>query len=358
MTPPDGHRPAAPAPRGQGERVPDEKPEDAASRLLEMHDRLIHSRALQTAAELGIGDLLADGPRTAADLAAATSTRPDALYRLLRLLGACGVLTETEPGGPFALTPSGGPLRSDHPFSVRSTLAFGGVIATAFNAWTHSLRTGEASFPEVFGAPFFDYLEDRPEHGALFNAAMEEMSRPVVSAVVGCYDFAAARRIVDVGGGNGTLMSAVLRTAPEAHGIILDAPHVVGAARGKIRDSGLEERCTVVGGDFFQKVPEGGDLYLLKWILHDWPDDRATAILRGCRQAMAEDGRVVLVETVVPPGDTPHPSKTMDLSILALLGGLERTEEQFASLLADAGLRLRRVVSTPSPFSLIEAESV
>ncbi|GAA2012556.1 methyltransferase [Nocardiopsis rhodophaea] len=337
-------------PRRQGRAEPPE----AAARLLEMHEQLIHARALQIAAQLGIGDLLADGPRTAADLATATETHPDALYRMMRMLAALGVFTETDPGC-FALTDLGVVLRSDHPYSVHATLAFGGATAQVFLDSLHSVRTGEATFPTTFGTSFFDYLSDRPDLGDLFNTAMREMSRPVISAVLDAYDFSYARRIVDVGGGNGTLLSAILRTAPGARGFVFDAPHVAERARDRIHADGLADRCTAVGGDFFREAPEDGDLYVLKWILHDWPDDQAAAILRGCRQAMAPDGRVLIIEQVIPPGDTPHPGKTMDFSMLTLLNGRERTEEQFAALLAAADLRLNRVIPTASPCSLVEA---
>nr|WP_246422058.1 acetylserotonin O-methyltransferase [Nocardiopsis mwathae] len=321
-----------------------------------MRDQFIHARLLQIAAELGLGDLLADGPRSAHDLAAATGTHPEALYRMLRVLAACGVFTETAPGS-FALTAAGAPLRSDHHCSVRATLAFDGVIGRALFDSAHSVRTGEATFPRVFGASLFDYLADHPEHAALFNTAMQELSRPVLRAVLDAYDFSAARRIVDVGGGNGTLLSTVLRTAPDAHGVVFDVPHVAEAARDRLRAEGLADRCTAVGGDFFHKAPEDGDLYILKWILHDWPDDRAAGILRCCAQAMAPGGRVLLVEQVIPPGDTPHPGKAMDFSMLALLDGCERTEEEFAALLGRADLRIERIIPTASPFSLIEARA-
>ncbi|ASU86267.1 methyltransferase [Nocardiopsis gilva YIM 90087] len=323
---------------------------------MEMHEQLIHARALQIAAELRIGDLLADGPRTAADLATATDTHTDALYRMLRMLAARGVFTETDPGC-FALTDLGAPLRSDHPYSVHATLAFGGATAQVFLDSLHSVRTGEATFPTTFGTSFFDYLAGHPEHGDLFNAAMREMSRPMLRAVLDAYDFSYARRIVDVGGGNGSLLSAILRSTPDSRGVVFDAPHVAEAAQEKLRAEGLADRCSVVGGDFFHTAPEDGDLYLLKWILHDWPDDQAATILRGCRNAMAPDGRVLIIEQVIPPGDTPHPGKTMDFSMLTLVNGRERTEEQFATLLADADLRLHRIVPTASPLSLIEAVS-
>lgn len=338
--------------------MPEDSPEAAALSLMEMNDRLVHARALQTAAELGIGDLLEDGPRTAAELASATSTRTGELYRLLRLLTASGVLAQTEPDGPFSLTALGGPLSSAHPFSVHAHLALGSLLLSSLSSWTHSLRTGEPSFPQVTGKPFFDYLAENPEHGAMFHASMENMSLAVLPGLIGSYDFSAARRIVDVGGGNGTLMRAVLDAAPQAEGIVFDEPQLTDIAREKIRGAGLDERCTVVGGDFFDKVPEGGDLYLLKWIVHDWPDERAAEILRNCRAAMAKGGRVVLIEMVVPPGPEPHPSKSIDLILLSLLGGMERSEEQFTSLLGDSGLRLRRIVPTPTPYSFIEAEAV
>ncbi|MFC4564340.1 methyltransferase [Nocardiopsis mangrovi] len=328
---------------------------EASLALLGMSDGVFHAQALHFAAEMGIGDLLAGGPRASAELAAATSCDPDVLYRMLRMLAACGVFTETEPG-TFGLTGLGGPLRSDHPRSVRSVLAMNGVLLPlVLDGCRHSLRTGESAFAAVMGEHFFDHLAHDAGHAGVFDAAMAELTRAVLPAVLDAYDFSAARRIVDVGGGSGALLSAVLHAAPDATGVVFDTPHVADAARERMRAEGLADRCTATGGDFFRDVPPGGDLYLLKWILHNWPDDPAARILRRCRRAMGDGARLLLIESVLPPGDTYHPAKTMDLSMLVISGGRERTGEEFAALLAAADMRLVGVIPTASPYSLIEA---
>lgn len=341
---------------GQGERVAcDRSDQERAYALLDLGDEIVHARALQIAAELGIADLLASGPRSSEDLAERTDSDPGALHRMMRLLASRGLFHETGPG-VFELTETGGPLRSDHPASVRSVLALAGTVAPlVLGGVRHSLSTGEATFPVVAGEHIYDYMAHHPEHGRLFDEAMRELTRVAAPAVLDAYDFAGVSRIVDVGGGSGALLSAVLHREPGASGVVFDTPGVADSARERIRNEGLTDRCSVVGGDFFREVPPGGDLYVLKWVLHNWPDERATAILRSCRRAMGEDAKLLLIESVLPSDGAPHPGKAMDLSMLVLSGGRERTEEQFAELLAGADLELRRVVPTSSPHSLVEA---
>lgn len=323
-------------------------------RLLQLNFAFVQARALQLVAELGVADLLADGPRTVEDLAVATSTHPDALRRLLRALAGCDVFTEQPPHG-FALTATGHHLRTDHPASVRSFVMVSGVVSPVFIEAMHSLRTGDPTFPKAFGEPFFDYLRSHPEHGALFDTAMADRARLDAAAVVDAYDFAGARRVVDVGGGNGTLLAAILHANPETTGVLFDQPHVVDAARERIGAEGLADRCAVSGGDFFSDDVPDGDVYLLRLILHDWPDDRAAAILRNCRRAMAPGDRLLIIEEVPPAGDAPHPAKINDFIMLLLLSGRERTGDEHAALLAEAGLRLTGVVGTASAVSVIEA---
>jgi len=333
----------------------DRSDQERAYALLDLGDEIVHARALQIAAELGIADLLVPGPRSSEDLARQTGSDPGALHRLMRLLASRGLFHETGPG-VFELTERGGPLRSDHPATVRSVLALAGTVAPlVLGGVRHSLSTGEATFPVVAGEHIYDYMAHHPEQGRLFDEAMLELTRVMVPAVLDAYDFAGASRIVDVGGGSGTLLSAVLHREPGTGGVLFDTPRVADSARGRIRDEGLADRCSVVGGDFFREVPEGGDLYVLKWVLHNWSDERATAILRSCRRAMREDATLLVIESVLPSDGASHPGKAMDLSMLVLTGGRERTEEQFTELLTGAGLRLERVVPTSSPHSLVEA---
>ncbi|SIO90331.1 methyltransferase [Nocardiopsis sp. JB363] len=336
----------------------DRSDQERAYTLLELGDELIHARALQIAAELRIADLLASGPRPCEDLAERTDTDPEALHRVMRLLASRGLFHETGTG-VFELTPMGDPLRSDHPASVRSVLALTGTVApVVLGGVHHSLRTGEATFPAVTGEHVYEHMARHPEQGRLFDEAMRDLTHLVVPAVLDVYDFTGAPRIIDVGGGSGALLSAILHREPAASGILFEAPGVADSARDRIREEGLADRCSVVGGDFFREVPAGGDLYLLKWVLHNWSDERATDILRNCRRSMSEDSKLLLIESVLPAGDDPHPGKAMDLAMLVLHGGRERTEEQFTELLAGAGLRLERVVPTRSPHSLVEASPI
>ncbi|RCG24492.1 DUF4440 domain-containing protein [Sphaerisporangium album] len=324
------------------------------ARLLETHEGHIRARVVQLIAELGLGDLIGDGTRDVAGLAADTTTDPRALLRLMRTAAGFGLLTEPEPGR-FALTELGAHLRSGHPLSVRSVMIMGGLFGRVFSDAEHSLRTGEPAFPKTLGLPLFAYLRRNPELGAVFTTSMAEFSRLETGGIVAAYDFGSARRIVDIGGGDGTLLSAVLDAVPEATGVVFDQPEVATAARERIAAAGLGGRCAVEGGDFFAAVPSGGDLYVLKWIIHDWPDEQAVAILRNCRDAMAPGGRLLLVERVIPEGDAPHPGKVTDFTMLVVLGGRERTEAEYSALLAAAGLRLERVVDGPAGSSLLEA---
>jgi SAM-dependent methyltransferase len=322
-------------------------------RLLQMSEGFGVARAVQLAAELGVADLLDDAPRRADDLAAATATHPGALYRLLRALAGVGLFTEVEPGR-FALTPDGERLRGDHPESLRSWVLFQGLFNGVYAEAMHSLRTGEPTVPLVFGEPLFAHLQRHPEHGRIFNAAMGEHSRLTGKALAAAYDFTRARQIVDVGGGDGSFLSTVLRAFPGSAGVVFDQPHLSDAAGKRIGAAGLGERCRFVGGDFLREVPSGGDVYLLKGVLHNWPDDQAVVMLRNCRRAMGAGGRLLLIEWVVPGGDAPHPSKFLDLAMLFVYGGRERTEEEYVALLTEAGLRINRILGSPTTLNVLE----
>jgi O-methyltransferase domain len=322
--------------------------------LLRMSEGFGATRAVQLAAELGVADLLVDGPRTVDDLASATSTHPGALYRLLRALAGVNVFTEVEPGR-FGLTPIGDHLRADHPRSLRSWVVFQGLFNSVYAEAMHSIRTGEPTVPVVFGEPLFDHLNSHPDKGAVFNAAMGEHSRLMGPALAAAYDFTGIDRIVDVGGGDGSFLSGVLAAYPHATGVVYDQPYVAEAARKQLAAAGLAERCTFVGGDFLRDVPPGGDAYLFKGVVHNWPDDPAVRMLHNCRRGMSPDSRLLLVEWVVPTGNTFHPSKFLDLSMLFVYGGRERTEAEFRELLSQAGLRLSRIVDSSSTLRVIEA---
>ncbi|WP_328691602.1 acetylserotonin O-methyltransferase [Streptomyces caniferus] len=327
--------------------------QDGSLRLLEISESFIYARALHLAAELKIADLLADGPRPTAELAEASSTRPAALYRLLRALAGRGVFTEVE-SGRFGLTPVGECLRSDHPRSVRATVAQAGrLTATTFQHAEEVLRTGEGAFTTAFGQPVWDYLQEHPDEGADFDTAMHEHSRIERDAIVAAYDFSGTARLVDIGGGDGTLLATVLEAHPETAGVLFDLPHVV--ERNRIGDAGLTDRCEIVGGDLFGELPAGGDRYMMKSVLHGWTDREVVAILTGCRRAMKPDGTLLLIERVIPVGDTPHSSKAFDLAMLVMAGGQERTEDEYTALLTEAGFRVQRVIGTDSSLSIVEA---
>jgi hypothetical protein len=316
----------------------------------------IITTSLALAAELGIADLLADGPRSSEELAQATSTHPRSLYRILRLLCSLGVFNEIQTDS-FVQTPLSECLRTGVPGSMRSWLR---MVGLKVRYHTHaealySIKTGEPAFKRVTGMEFFDYLAAHPDEGEIFNQAMNDMGKVVAAAVAQSYDFSGIGKIIDVGGGHGTLIAAILQKYPEMTGILFDSPHVAERARESIASAGLAHRCEVVGGDFFKSVPAGCDAYLLRWIIHNWDHERAITILRNCRQAMGASSRLLLIEMVIPTGNDLHQGKFLDYIMLIAQTGQERTEEEYDSLLHEADLRLNKVAPTGSSLSVIEA---
>ena len=315
------------------------------------------SRAIYIAAKLGIADLLRDGPRTAAELAAATGAHASSLYRVLRALASVGVFTEDEKRG-FALTPLSETLRTDAPGSLRAfaTVELGEEHYPAWGELLHSVKTGKIAFDRAFGMPVWEFFEQNPENAKTFNDAMTGMTLAVNGAVLSGYDFSPIGKIVDVGGGHGSLIASILKANPQMKGVLFDAPSVAEGARSRIEVAGIADRCEVVPGDFFQSLPGGGDAYILKWIIHDWDDERSITILRNCHSAMTEAGKLLLVEAVVPRGSEPHFSKFIDLNMLVMTGGRERTENEYRMLLEASGFKLTRTIPTESPMSVIEGE--
>ena len=317
---------------------------------------LVIHRAVYAAAKLGIADLLAVGPRTGDELAVATGTDGRSLYRLLRALASAGLFTEL-PGHRFELTPLGATLRSDSPRSMRSWVLFSGE-PFYLHAWediVYSIRTGQPTWDRAYGVPFFEYLTHHPESAAIFDEAMTSLSTSEAAAVTAAYDFSRFRALVDVGGGHGTLLAAILRANPRLRGTLFDQPEVVEGGRKRIGEEGLASRVDIVGGSFFDRVPDGGDCYLLKYVIHDWDDKRALAILGNIRRAISKNAKLLLVETIIPPPPQPHYAKIADLEMLVLLGSQERTLEEYAGLLKQAGFRLTRVVPTREYLSIVEA---
>jgi SAM-dependent methyltransferase len=311
------------------------------------------SQALRVIIELGIPDLLAAGKQSADELAATTQSDADALYRVMRLLAPEGLFREVIPRH-FELTEAGAMLRSDRPGPGDFVRMINSEPYLAFEQLLHSVRTGKPAFDKVFGSARFDWLSEHPEQAALFQRAMVALSQGSNEAVAEAYDFSPFTRIVDVGGGHGQLLSAILARNPHLSGVLFDLPSGVAAAR---QSAGGGLPCTeFIAGDFFERVPSG-DVYVIKKVVHDWDDARASVILRNCRKAMLPNGKVLVAETLVPPGDEPSQIKNIDVVMLAVTGGLERTETQYASLLDAAGLRLERIIPTRAPISILEASA-
>ena len=316
------------------------------------------SQAIYSVAKLGIADLLGDGPRRPDELAKATGTNGVALRRVLRLLASVGVFTE-EAGGEFALTPIGTCLRGGVPGSMRaSVLLYGGIVQQAWGHLMHSLITSEPAFSHVFGKDLFAYIAQHPDEAANFDAAMADFTRRIAITVAVSYDFSPFRCIVDVGGGNGALVAGILQANPALTAVLFDLPHVAERAKASIATLGLADRCAVVGGDFFKSVPEGGDAYLLKHVIHDWNDVHATEILQSCRRAMGSAARLLIVEGVYPPRiDQSHASRIAaanDVNMLVCTGGRQRSEAEFRALYEAAGLELTRIVPTEAGVGVIE----
>ncbi len=333
---------------------PTQQPPQAA--LIQMILGRWVTHMIYAAAKLNLADHLAAGPLPPADLAACTGMHGPSIYRLLRALASVGIFAE-DAQGRFANTPLSEPLRSGVPGSLRGVAI---MFGTEFNvlAWAdlmRSLETGEPAFPRVHGKPIFEYFAEHPEMSRIFEEAMTSFSQVTIPAVLASYDFSGISTLVDVAGSHGSVLAAILQTYPQMRGILFDMPSLMPGAQKYLAEQGVDGRNSFVGGDFFVSVPEGADAYLLKHILHDWDDPRCVTILKNCRRAMSPNGRVLAVDAVIEPGNAPALGKLLDMEMLVVTeGGFERTETQFRALFDAAGLRLARVVPTPSPFSIIE----
>jgi SAM-dependent methyltransferase len=274
----------------------------------------------------------------------------------MRTLASLGILTERDPQF-FALTPLGEALETGAPGSARATLiAFCGQ--SFWHGWEeilYSMETGNAGFDKACGMPLFEYLRQHPADASYFSEAMVGFHGAEPPAVAAAYDFSGFKTVVDVGGATGNLLAAILSAHAGPRGVLFDRPHVVRDAPALLKACGVEERVTIEAGDFFETVPAGGDAYLLSHVIHDWKEDQSLTILGHCRRAIKPDGRLLIVEMVLPAGDTPHPGKILDMVMLVFPGGQEHTEAEYASLLGKAGFRLSRVVATASAVSVVEA---
>jgi O-methyltransferase domain/Dimerisation domain len=330
--------------------------QQAAQLIYQLGTGYIASSALYIAVKLRIADNLANGPRTAASLASDSGVQEDGLYRVMRTLAGLGVFDETSPR-TFALTTAGELLRSDRPGSIHP-MALWLTDPFHFRVYAelmHSVKTGQPAAEVVVGKPVFEYFGEQPELSAVFNDAMTAFSSTVAPAALKAYDFGGIDTLVDVAGRHGEVLMTILRANPKMRGILFDIEHVIAGAKPRIADAGLSERLETASGDFFKKVPSG-DGYIMKHIIHDWDDARAVTILRNIRSAMtSQDGRLILLDTVLQPGNQPDFGKLIDLEMMVMPGGRERSEEEFRALLAKGGFALTRVVATESPLAVIEA---
>jgi SAM-dependent methyltransferase len=339
--------------------IPDEAKPGApqAAQMIQVVWGFMATQSLHVAAKLGIPDVLSGGPMTPHEVAAACSAKEYPLRRLMRFLTGIGVLTEDERGR-FSCTALGDFLRSDHPQSVRNVAIMYGEPFW-WRSWGdlyETVKTGQPAFDRVHGEPFFDYLAHTPVDAAIFNAGMTSGTNVDVGNIVAAYDFSRLKNVVDVAGGHGALLRGILERYPACTGVLCDLPSVIAGA-ADLRQSAVAARCELVPADIFQSVPSGGDAYILKRILHDWNDDKATQILENCRRAVVPGGRVLVMEQVVKASNQPDPAKWMDLNMLVMLTGRERTEAEFGELYARAGFRLTGVIPA-SRLSIVEGVAV
>lgn len=334
-----------------------DRPDDMAPAvaLLQMISGAWISAAIYVAAKLGIADFLKDGPRSCDELAGSTGAHARSLYRLLRGLASVGVFAEVG-GGVFGLTSLAEYLRSDIPDSMRAMAIMCGEdpYRAAWANLLHSVRTGETAFEHIYKLGRYQYLTQNPKAAEVFNAAMTSFTAQMCTAVVKAYDFSGFERIVDVGGGQGALIRTILEAHPHLSGVLFDRPPVIEGARRLIEAAGLGGRCELVAGDFFVSVPGGADAYIISHVIHNWDDDRSIATLKNCRRAMARGEKLLVVEEVIPPGNDPSYGKLMDLNMLVMTGGLERTEAEYRALYTASGFELTRVIPTASLMSVIE----
>lgn len=312
--------------------------------------------SVYTACKLNIGDLLAKNPQTAEQLAEQTNTHAPSLYRLLRALASDGIFSEDE-NGVFSNTPLGDILQDDVPGSMKAMVV--AELGDHFKAWgnlEYSIKTGGIAFDHVEGKTVWEYYEQNEEDGLNFMKAMSGLTGAVIKHVLPVYNFSQFKSMVDIGGGNGALMMALLDASPDATGIVFDEEYVVKETQKIISDKGYGDRCTAQSGNFFESVPENADVYTMKFILHDWNNDKSGQILANISRAMNAESKLLIFDAVISGANLPHPGKFLDLNMLAMTGGKERTEAEFAALLEQSGLKITQVIPTHTPmFSIIEA---
>lgn len=325
----------------------------AASQLMKMIAARWVSKPIYAAAELGIADILASGPKTVEELARLTRTYTPYLKRMMRALASVGIFSENNEN-EYELTPMAGLLKSGA-LRAAAILFNADWSDRAWSYFLNALYTGETPFEKAHGEPLSVWLKSHPEAARVFTEANAIKAANTHRTIVDHYDFSGIGLITDVGGGNGALLAEILEANPVLRGIVADQPDVIDSARQLLKNRELDDRCSVMECDFFTRIPSGSGAYLLSHILHDWPDERCVTILKNCKKAMRPDSRLLLVEMIVPPGNTPSVSKLLDMEMLAITGGRERTLEEYNALLMSAELTLLRVIETPEEISIVEA---
>jgi hypothetical protein len=331
--------------------------ESAIAYISEIGNQMLLARAMAVVAEFGIADLVAEGPKSVDELAVETRSDRDALYRILRSLAGHGFFAEDE-SGRIGLTASAEVLKADHPDSVRDLLCLGwqNIYWDTYRALPDAVRSGQIAFDRAFGRGIFDYLKDHPELNAIFDRRMARVSLAENRKIVDAYPFGECVTVVDVGGGRGGLLTAILERYADIGAALYEQPQVLSDP-ADLREAGVLGKVELLAGDFFDSIPAGRDIYILKRIIHDWDDADARRILGHCRDAAREQSRILVIDAVMKPGNEPDPNKDMDLNILALTPGRERTEAEFRALFEQCDLELEQIVATepPSTLSIVEA---
>jgi hypothetical protein len=317
------------------------------------------TQMIYVAAKLRIADILADQPKYIGEIAASVGAHPLSLYRLLRALASLGVFVQGADGR-FELNTPAKLLRSDIPGSLHPfALTYG--EQWWWEPWgqlLYGVCSGETAFNHIYNQSLFEYFDENPGAASIFNANMASMSMGEGKAIVAAYDFSKTDILIDIGGGHGALAAAILTTCPQVHAILFDLPFVIEGARGHLVELGIANRCELLAGDFFKSIPSGGDTYTLKDIIHDWDDDHAITILRNCRRVMADTAKLLLIERVIPLGNEFADAKLIDITMLVLTGGMERTEAEYQVLLNAAGFKLKNTVTTSTGTCVLEAMPV
>jgi len=316
----------------------------------------ITTNAIAVAAKLGISDLLSQGPKSPVELASVTRVHAPSLYRVLRFLASLGIYAETADG-KFELTPMAQCLRGNHEKSLRDWAAMRGEewVTRPHGAMLHAVQTGRPAFDHIFGMNAFQYFQKNPPASKAFDAAMRSITAQSTGAILDSYDFSEIPSVADIAGGTGGLIIEILKAHPSMTGTLADVPHVIEGGRKAVEEAGLSDRCQCYPCDIFEAVPAGANSYILKHVINDWDDEHAITILKNCRDVVPLSGKLLVIESVIPPGNGPALSKLVDIEMLVMTpGGRKRTEKEFRALFDEAGFELSRIVPTPQAESVVE----